>query len=262
MFIPTGRETASILKWHIEKESEEIMKTFRLLISIFIVLTFCSYAQAQHTHQGDFELKVEFDSIIVGPRVLPSELLKDEFFSTDEPGFDSEPGTFPAGTAVGFNILDALKRWSGEGFEPLIAATQETMIVSYLQQIRETGAGFVSGFDIPVAGDGSWHRHLIFTLNGPVTNDPGTGIYLLELELYSTSPAVSNSYPIYVVFNVDDEPNHDAALEWVQENLARPVCMQKPIGDLNDDCMVDFQDFALFAESWLSCNLRPQSDCL
>jgi len=38
--------------------------------------------------------------------------------------------------------------------------------------------------------------------------------------------------------------------------------MQKPIGDLNDDCMVDFQDFALFAESWLSCNLRPQSDCL
>lgn len=238
------------------------MKTYLLLIGIFIVLTFCSYTEAQHAHQGDFELKVEFGSIIVEPRVLPSELLKDEFFSTDEPGFDSEPGTFPSGTTVGFNILDALKRWTGDGFDPLIAPAQEMMIVSYLQQICETSAGFVSGFDISVAGNGSWHRHLIFTLNGPGTNNPDRGIYLLELELYSTSLAVSSSYPIYIVFNVDDEPSHERALEWVHENLARPVCMQKLPADLNDDCRVDFHDFALFAESWLSCNLRPQSECL
>lgn len=31
--------------------------------------------------------------------------------------------------------------------------------------------------------------------------------------------------------------------------------------DANRDGKVDFQDFALFAESWLSCNLRPQSEC-
>ncbi|OHB78100.1 MAG: hypothetical protein A2Z25_23385 [Planctomycetes bacterium RBG_16_55_9] len=204
---------------------------------------------------------MEFDTIIVDPRVLPSELVVDEFFSTEEPGFDSESRIFPVGTAVGFNILDALKRWNGEGFDPLNPATRETMIVSFVQQIRETGSGVVSGFDIPVAGDGSWHRHLIFTLIGPGTNDPGRGIYLLELELYSTSEAVSRSYPIYIVFNVDDEPNHDLALEWVHENLARPVCVQKPAGDLNEDCRVDFQDFALLAESWLVCNLRPESEC-
>jgi len=237
------------------------MRTFRFLTAVFIVLLFCYGARAQHTHEGDFELKVEFSSIIVEPRVLPAELLKDEFFSTDEPGFDSEPGTFPAGTAVGFNIRDALKRWSGGGFDPLISSTQETMIVSYMQRIRETGPGFVSGFDIPVAADGSWHRHLVFTLTGPGTNDPGKGIYLLELELYNTSDVVNGSYPIYVVFNVDDEPNHEPALEWVREHLARPVCMQKLPADLNDDCKVDFQDFALFAESWLSCNLRPESEC-
>jgi hypothetical protein len=233
----------------------------RLFAGLFIVFLSCPLTEAQHTHEGDFELKVEFDSVIVAPRVLPSELEKDEFFSVDEPGFDSEPGTFPVGTAVGFNMLDALERWNGHGFDPLDPATQETMIVSYVQQIRETGSGFMSGIEIPVAADGSWHRHLIFTLNGCSANDPAKGIYLLELGLYSTNPTVSESYPIYIVFNVDDEPEHEPALEWVRENLAPPVCVQKPIGDLNEDCKVDLVDFALFAESWLTCNLRPESEC-
>jgi hypothetical protein len=237
------------------------MRTLRFLAGLFIVFLSCPLTEAQHTHEGDFELKVEFDSVIVSPRVLPSELERDEFFSVDEPGFDSEAGTFSASTAVGFNILDALKRWNGHGFDPLDPAGQETMIVSYLQQIRETGPGFVSGFEIPVAADGSWHRHLIFTLAGPSTNDPGKGIYLIEMELYTTNPAVDKSYPIYIVFNVDDEPDHDLALEWVGENLAPPVCAQRPAGDLNGDCKVDFQDFALFAESWLTCNLRPETQC-
>jgi hypothetical protein len=237
------------------------MKAIRFLTSLSVLCLFYSVAEAEHAHEGDFTLKVEFDSIIVEPRVLPAELLKDEFFSTDEPGFDSEPGTFPAGTAVGFNIRDALKRWIGGGFDPLIPGTEETMMVSYIKQTRETGSGFVSGFDIPVAADGSWHRHLVFTLTGPGTNDPSKGIYLLELELYSTSDVVNASYPIYIVFNVDDEPNHEPALQWVRENLARPACMQKLPADLNDDCRVDFQDFVLFAESWLSCNLRPESEC-
>jgi hypothetical protein len=228
---------------------------------MFIVLMFCSGARAQHTHDGDFELEVEFDSITVDPRVLPGELQEEEFFSTDEPGFDAEAGTFPAGAAVGFNILDALKRWSGNAFDPLLPPTGETMTVSFLQRLRETASGFVAGFELPVTGDGSWHRHLIFTLNGPSRGAPGKGIYLLELEFYSTSPNISGSYPVYVVFNVNDEPNHDPALEWVRKNLARPVCMQKAPGDLNNDCRVDFQDFVLFAESWLSCNLRPESEC-
>ena len=32
-------------------------------------------------------------------------------------------------------------------------------------------------------------------------------------------------------------------------------------GDVTGDCKVDFQDFALFAESWLTCNLRPETQC-
>jgi len=237
------------------------MRVFLFLKGVFVVLLFCVAAQAEHAHKGDFELKIEFDSIIVEPRVLPAEFLKEEFFSTDEPGFDSEPGIFPADTAVGFNILDALKRWDGNGFEPLLRATDETVIISFLQRLRQTGSGFVAGFDLPAANDGSWHRHFSFTLSAPGSDAPHRGIYLLQLELYSTSSNVKGSYPIYIVFNLDDEPTHDLALEWVHENLAGPVCMRRLAADVNGDCTVDFQDFALFADSWLSCNLRPISGC-
>lgn len=31
--------------------------------------------------------------------------------------------------------------------------------------------------------------------------------------------------------------------------------------DLNEDCKVDFKDFALFALEWLDCNMDPQTSC-
>ncbi|MFH1716441.1 MAG: hypothetical protein ABIF19_03750 [Planctomycetota bacterium] len=232
------------------------MRTLGFIAGLSVVLS-CLHAKAEHTHEGDFELRVEFDSVIVAPRVLPAELEAEEFFSTDEPGFDAAPGTFPAGSSIGFNILDALKRWNGGGFDPLTPETQETMTISFLQRVCRSGSGLVAGFELAAASDGSWHRHLMFTLNGPGANDPQKGIYLLELELYTINPVIGAAYPVYIVFNVDDEPNHEPALEWVRENLAGPVCVQKPIADLNGDCKVDFQDFVIFAESWLSHGLRP-----
>jgi hypothetical protein len=34
-----------------------------------------------------------------------------------------------------------------------------------------------------------------------------------------------------------------------------------PRADLNGDCKVNFADFAIFAQSWLECNIEPPSDC-
>jgi hypothetical protein len=46
--------------------------------------------------------------------------------------------------------------------------------------------------------------------------------------------------------------------ELIAHNIvSEPICTQRPTGDLNYDCKVDFQDFALFANSWLECNLDP-----
>jgi Concanavalin A-like lectin/glucanases superfamily len=38
------------------------------------------------------------------------------------------------------------------------------------------------------------------------------------------------------------------------------ICLEQPEYDFNEDCRVDILDFAIFATSWLECNLVP--DCL
>ncbi len=40
-----------------------------------------------------------------------------------------------------------------------------------------------------------------------------------------------------------------------------PVCTERPAMDFNDDCKVDFRDFAIFSQSWLDCNLDPPELC-
>ena len=40
-----------------------------------------------------------------------------------------------------------------------------------------------------------------------------------------------------------------------------PYCIRDIPGDLNHDCKVDSEDFAIMASHWLECNLDPQSAC-
>jgi hypothetical protein len=44
---------------------------------------------------------------------------------------------------------------------------------------------------------------------------------------------------------------------------ADPICIDNlnPARDNNDDCRVDFEDYAMFAEHWLDCNRYPASRC-
>jgi uncharacterized repeat protein (TIGR03803 family) len=39
------------------------------------------------------------------------------------------------------------------------------------------------------------------------------------------------------------------------------TCVNPPAADLNGDCKVDFQDFAIMANQWLECGLEPLSAC-
>jgi hypothetical protein len=38
-------------------------------------------------------------------------------------------------------------------------------------------------------------------------------------------------------------------------------CVKYPRMDFNHDCKVDFQDFAIFSQSWLECNIDLPSAC-
>lgn len=229
--------------------------TFMLIILLSSVPLRAHVHGDLHLHEADFGIELDdCNAIHVEPYVLASEFDALFFFWTDEPGFDSHSGTFPAGSSIGFNILDALKKWNGNGFDVLDPNTEETLTVSFLLGstfvMCKTGAGFVSGFDVPVATDGSWHKHLGYTLNGKGDNDPNNGIYLLELELCHTSnePNIAYSNPFWIVFNLGmSEEDHNNAIHWVDTYLAQ-------LPDLEQDGIVDFKDFAILASQWLNTN--------
>lgn len=236
------------------------MTIFKTVTVLLVILTFSFSAPAYahgdpNLHEADFEIELDdCNAIHVEPHVLGSEFDALFFFWTDEPGFDSNAGAFPTGSSIGFNILDALKKWNGNGFDILDPNTEETLTISFLFGSTfatcETGAGFVEGFDVPVAADGSWHKHLGYTLNSVDNNDPNSGIYLLALELYNTSsePNITSSNPFWIVFNLGiPEDDHHEAIHWVEENLYQ-------LPDLEQDGYIDFKDFAILASQWLHTN--------
>lgn len=178
-------------------------------------------------HAGDVAIVVEDNAIITGMedsqgafarfRVFGSEFGEGDIFNfTDEPGFDAEPGTFTSGSQTGFNILAPLLAWNGNGFEP---TGGETLTINFSALERTTGDGFVAGFGLTVPANGSWHRHLGFTLNADGEGERDPGVYLLELNLWNTA-GLADSAPFWIVFNFEeDETVHDAAIEWLADSL-------------------------------------------
>ncbi|MCC6426098.1 MAG: hypothetical protein IT435_04685 [Phycisphaerales bacterium] len=91
-----------------------------------------------------------------------------------------------------------------------------------------------------VSSDGTFHHHPGFTLLAPA----GTGIYLIELELWSTSSQILLSIPYWIVFNQNDsEENHTAAIAWAEENL---FCHS----DFDGTGFVDTDDFDAFVHAF------------
>ncbi len=175
-------------------------------------------------HGGDFALFVHDHGdgleIEIEPRVLGAELDPGLGFAATSPGFDSAPGAFPTGSSVGIDITQALMRWTGAAFVALDSLSQETMTAAFLTLSATTGDGPVAGFAINLDGDGSWHKHLSFILNGADGADPADGVYLFSFTLRSSNVAIGDSEPAWIVFNLNgDEAAHDAAIAWVRSTL-------------------------------------------
>ena len=103
-----------------------------------------------------------------------------------------------------------------------------------------------AGTDTPVVGFsnatnayGKFHHHWGYTLLSPASS----GIYLLELELWSTA-GIETSQPYWMVFNQNDTQEHqDAAFAWVEDNYLGGGCA----ADFNHDGYVNGNDFDAFA---------------
>jgi len=193
------------------------------------------------------EIDLRSGDFTTGIRVFGAELGEDGVpFATTDPGFNSLDGTWAPGSHLGFDLLATLRVWNGSGFDP---AAEETMTVSFLVLSATTGRGFVPGFDLTVPEDGGIHAHFDFTLNGS-GGDPAPGVYLLELAYRSDDGVTAPSLPFWIVFNESQsEEEHDAAIAWVEANLANPAC----IGDIDADGERGFSDVLLVLSSWGPC---------
>jgi len=191
-----------------------------------VVLAIPSAAACFAQHGGDIVLRVHEGAIQTGVEEAPGEFEPSRVFEsslgeiepdhTDEPGFDSDPGTFTPGTRIGFVILDALRRWTGADFSEVPA--ERMAIESGVVGVETPAApGMVQGFELAVGTNGQWHRHYEYTLRAPA----GDGVYLLTLRLHSTDAGVGPSEPFWIVFgqNVTDGLL-DEAVVWVRINLA------------------------------------------
>ncbi len=163
---------------------------------------------------------------------------------TNDPGFTASIGTFPQGTLISFNILDALRRWDGTDFDAIPAERLFISLGATNRQTPLTADTFVAGFNIQaVPANGSVHQHINFFLTAPFSN----GIFLLKIEIKAGN-IPSPSLPIYLVFRQGaDTMAHAAAFAYVENVLlAPPVCS----GDANSDNAVNFADITAVLASF------------
>lgn len=220
-----------------------------------VLLAATSVASAQ-LHQGDIVLAVPKGAIETGifapgsGEVVPDRVFGGTFGDsgfagfTANPGFDALPGTFAPGTRVGFDALAGLRRFVGDGLAP---APDARLVVSFLTLSRTIAAEPVAGFDLAVQSSGGFHRHLNFTLEGVGVPAPPAGIYVIELEMYSTDPSVERSEPFFIAFDFGaGSLARQQAIDWIAEHLLVPPCP----GDLDGDGVVGGGDLAVLLAGW------------
>ena len=119
---------------------------------------------------------------------------------SDEPGFRGLASDFPNGSSWSFNITGAVSIWNGADFS---GPSAYTITLGFGPAQVTSGAGFVSGFSVPVSGNDGFDDHLNVFLDAPLDSS-ADGIYLLRMEV--GVPGFAFSDEIWIVLNrgVDD----------------------------------------------------------
>ncbi|MDG2424941.1 MAG: hypothetical protein P8M22_13305 [Phycisphaerales bacterium] len=166
---------------------------------------------------------------------------------TSDPGWEAFPDTFDADTWLGWNAMHGLGRWNGSGFDESLP---EILTISYGSNgpSFDVGDAAANGFELACAADGSFHLHLNFLLSNDTGGLAESGVYLLELEMYALNQDLESSEPFWIVFNNEGiEEDHEAAIEWVEENLAEEEHCD---ADLDGDHDIDVEDLLSLIEDW------------
>ena len=207
-------------------------------------------------HAGDISLTVSDGAIATaafdGAATAPVRVFGASFGDTgvahftSNPGFEALPGTFATGSRVGFTPRAGLQRFTGDALAP---AGEAELEVRFLTLATVIGAVPAAGFDLAVQSNGGWHRHFNFTLRSTGGALRESGVYVAELELYSTDGATLPSAPFWIVFSDGaSAAEHEAAMAWIAANLADGGT--QCAGDLDGDGVVGAPDLAATLSAW------------
>lgn len=221
------------------------------LLAISLTTALLSSPALARQHAGDILLETDYQNRLrtalvdeqTGELSHNVRVFASEFTSgfTNEPGMDSQVGAFPFPSQIGFNIRRALRKWDGSAFDHIPEERIRIVLGNLGPVLTPPTDQTVPGFALQVASDGEFHHHLGFTLLPPAAD----GIYLLELELWSTASGILPSPPYWIVFNQNDsQDHHDAALAWVDANLAG--CRS----DFDASGFTDTDDFDAFVRAY------------
>lgn len=188
---------------------------------------FCAPAWSQHTHDGDILMSVMNGKLMTSGGHTDT-IFEGDFgdvgggpYKTDDPGYDSEDGTFASGTRINYLALGALKFWNGSSWNSAgVPDGVQVQIDGNLGEVTRWGAGGVSGDASGLIGEagagGNIHEHLDMSVVGANRTQPGA--YWISLKLSSTSTALQSSNPYSIVLNNGlDEDAFEAAVTAVPE---------------------------------------------
>ena len=230
-------------------------------ITLTAVLATCAGAlctgQTYAQHAGDIGLRVVDDALEVYGPLGAEEDTEGVFLGTfgdtgqpgftSNPGFDAIPGTLPQGR-VGFTVLDGLRRWDPvDGAWLNVSDVGERLRIWFITLETIVEDDPVSGFDLAVQPDNGWHRHFNFQILGEGDSDPASGVYRLDLVLYSTM-GLAETEPFTILFD------QEASEEDVNAALASMYEDDSCIADLDGNGVVNGGDLTILLSSWGTTN--------
>ncbi|MCL4220278.1 MAG: hypothetical protein KJZ65_02800 [Phycisphaerales bacterium] len=239
--------------------------TWKWFVGGFIASVLAEASGAQ-VHTADVILSVGWgnrietnrstDGIAIEPaRVFAARFGAEGFADfTNDPGFDSLVGALPPGAVFGFDIMRGLRRWDAAAQEfPEVIPTERIRIRrSGIDRFTPTSDMIVPGYAFgDVSGAGVFHHHLGFALIGG--GSAMSGVWLLELTLWTEGGVLSPSEPFWVVFAQGEGlPEQEGAMRWVLDHLTGPAC----VPDFNADGALNFFDVQAFLAALASHDAR------
>lgn len=175
---------------------------------------------------------------------------------SDDPGFDSQSGSFPVGTGIGLDLLAAVRVWNGADFTTIDPTYAMSVTKGNDLITTPSSDARVAGFQFGSADSGGrFHHHVRYFLEPFDPFTPVAGLWLLQVELWSTNPVVLPSEPVFLIFGSGavGTSDRDAAIEWVSSNLISGPCTVADLAEPFDT--LDLADIVAFVDAFTTVDL-------